>query len=400
VLPPDRLAALFREAGIDSARPVVTTCGSGITAFGARLRALPRRKPRCGGLRRLVVGMGPARRRHAGRDRPVSRIAIRAFAENDRAAVVALWSAAFGNYTDAPGPQIDVCLAHPDAALFVARAADDTLAGTAMAGSDGHRGWLHYVAVDPARRREGIARALVAHAERWLMLRGISKVNLQIRDDNLDVRAFYEKLGYAAEERLSLGKRLLPPAARPPAPLAPGEPGTLEVVITHLEMTAPPAGPAARAPALKLAVLRAERIALPFYRFLYAEIGRDWIWHVRRPHEMTDAALAAALHDDAVDVFVLYASGQPGGFVELDRRRHPAEIEIRYIGLMPWLIGRGAGPFLLDWAVREAWRHGPGRLAVNTCNLDHPRALAMYQRAGFAPVRQETRVELDPRPLA
>jgi len=49
--------------------------------------------------------------------------------------------------------------------------------------------------------------------------------------------------------------------------------------------------------------------------------------------------------------------------------------------------------------VREAWRHGPAKLVVDTCSLDHPRALAMYQRAGFVAVRQEARVELDPRPL-
>jgi GNAT superfamily N-acetyltransferase len=329
----------------------------------------------------------------------VSAPTIRAFAASDRDEVVALWTAEFGNYTDAHAPQIDVALAHADAALFVARAADGALAGTAMAGSDGHRGWLHYVAVDRTRRRAGVARALVVHAERWLATRGISKVNLQIRGDNLPVRAFYERLGYAAEDRLSMGKRLRPPDARAPAPPARGEPGALDVVVTWLEMTAPPAAPPLRAPALKLAVLRAEAITLPFYRFLYAEVGRDWTWWVRRPQAMTDAALEAILRDPAVDVFVLYAGGQPGGFVELDRRRAPAEIALRYFGLMPWLIGRGVGPWFLDWAVREAWRHAPAKLTVDTCTLDHPRALAMYQRAGFAAVRQETKVEFDPRPL-
>ena len=328
----------------------------------------------------------------------MSELALRAFAAGDRDDVVALWRETFPDYVDTPEREIDVCLAHPDAALFVARR-DAALVGTIMAGSDGHRGWLHYVAVTPAQRRHGVARALVAHAERWLATRGVSKVNLQIRGDNLAVQAFYERVGYRVEDRVSLGKRIRPPGSNAPAPVARGEPGALDFVVTYLEMDRPPATPPARAPALKLAVLRAETITLPFYRYLYAEIGRDWVWWMQRPQTTADEALAAVLRDAAVDVFVLYASGEPGGMVQLDRRRHPDEIELRYIGVMPWLIGRGAGRFLLDWAVREAWRHAPRKLSVNTCTLDHPRALAMYQRAGFVPVRQEARVELDPRPL-
>lgn len=324
-------------------------------------------------------------------------IVVRAFVEADRAEVVALWTAVFGYYTDPHGPEIDACLRHADAALFVARDDSGALAGTAMIGSDGHRGWLHYVATDPARRRAGVARALVRHAETWLAARGVSKINLQIRGDNLAVRALYEKLGYRVEDRLSMGKRIAPPDAAPLAPVAVDVPGCVAVTIVHLEMARPPVAPGPKVPALKLAVLRADAISLAFYRFLYAEVGRDWVWYVRRG--MSDAELAAIVHDEAVDVFVLYVAGEPGGFVELDRRRHPAEIEIRYFGLMPAVIGRGLGPWFLDWAVREAWRHAPAKLAVNTCDFDHPKALALYQRAGFAPVRRETRIERDPRPL-
>jgi GNAT superfamily N-acetyltransferase len=66
---------------------------------------------------------------------------------------------------------------------------------------------------------------------------------------------------------------------------------------------------------------------------------------------------------------------------------------------MPRFIGRGIGPWLLDWAIREAWRHDPRQLVVNTCTLDHPKALPLYQRLGFRPTRQETKTILDPRPL-
>ena len=113
-----------------------------------------------------------------------------------------------------------------------------------------------------------------------------------------------------------------------------------------------------------------------------------------------DAELAALLAEKGVDVFVLHVGGQPAGYVEFDLRPLPTEIELRYFGLMPQFIGRGLGPWLLDWAIREGWRHAPQRLFVNTCTLDHPRALAMYQRAGFTPFRQETKTIRDPRPFA
>lgn len=80
--------------------------------------------------------------------------------------------------------------------------------GTAMAGWDGHRGWLYAVAVDPARRRGGVGRALVCAAEAGLAALGCGKVNLQVRAENAGVAAFYEGLGYAVEERVSMGKRL------------------------------------------------------------------------------------------------------------------------------------------------------------------------------------------------
>jgi ribosomal protein S18 acetylase RimI-like enzyme len=83
-----------------------------------------------------------------------------------------------------------------------------TVVGSIMAGYDGHRGWLYSVAVLTARRREGIGEALVREAERRLQALGCAKVNLQVRVTNTAVVGFYERLGYAVEERLNLGKRL------------------------------------------------------------------------------------------------------------------------------------------------------------------------------------------------
>ena len=327
----------------------------------------------------------------------MSRLTVAAFEETDRTELLVLWRRSFPDYADDPAHQLDRALANPSSAVFVARE-DGVFAGTAMAGCDGIRGWLHYLAVVPQRRNRGIARAMVRHCEAWLASKGISKIKLQLRADNLEFRHVYEHLGYTAETHLSMGKRILGPDAAPMPPVRSGEPGCLDVVITYLEMLAPPSAPQPKPPALKLAVLRAENISVAYYRFLYAEVGRDWTWYERRA--VGDHDLAALIQDPLADVFVLHVGGQPAGYIELDRRRLPEEVEIRFFGLMPSFIGRGLGVWLLDWGTREAWRHAPRRVCVNTCSLDHPKALALYQRIGFVATNQERKTIRDPRPFA
>lgn len=322
---------------------------------------------------------------------------IRPFEEKDRRAVKALWSAVFAEFPDDPDEDIDFCLRSGHGALFVG-CIDEALVATIMAGHDGHRGWIYHVATAPEQRGRGYARALVAHAEAYLAALGVPKVNLQIRTANAKVQGFYERLGYTAQPRVDMGKRFAetPPLALPGKP---GEipPGKLRVVITRLEMTRPPRLPAPPPPSLKLAVLRAEAISVPFYRYLYNTVGAPWLWYERR--RMSDAELAAIVQNPAVDVYVLYAGGEPAGYAELDRRRMPDEIELAYFGLMPGFIGRRLGPWFLHWIVDAAWAQAPGRLWVPTCNLDHPKAITTYQRAGFVPFRQDAKLIDDPRPL-
>jgi GNAT superfamily N-acetyltransferase len=93
---------------------------------------------------------------------------------------------------------------------------------------------------------------------------------------------------------------------------------------------------------------------------------------------------------------VLYLDGVPAGYAELDRRRDE-DVELAYFGLIPQFIGRKLGPFLLNWAVDTAWFQKPKRLWVNTNNLDHPKALQIYQKAGFAPYRQEVKTIPNPK---
>jgi ribosomal protein S18 acetylase RimI-like enzyme len=92
--------------------------------------------------------------------------------------------------------------------LFLVAVHQDRAVGSIMAGYDGHRGWLYAVAVLNTYRRRGIGSALVHEAESRLRAMGCGKINLQVRTSNAAVIGFYERLGYTAEERVSMGKRL------------------------------------------------------------------------------------------------------------------------------------------------------------------------------------------------
>jgi len=155
---------------------------------------------------------------------------------------------------------------------------------------------------------------------------------------------------------------------------------TIEAVVTYLEMLAPPRRPMTPAPLGKLAILRAEEPTVSFYRYLYQSVGDPWNWVDRRL--LDDAALRRIIHHPKVEIHVLYVAGVPAGFAEQDRREG-RDIELAYFGLIPEFVGRGLGAYFLDWAVNAAWLRKPKRLWVHTCTLDHPRALAAYQRAGF-----------------
>jgi GNAT superfamily N-acetyltransferase len=145
-----------------------------------------------------------------------------------------------------------------------------------------------------------------------------------------------------------------------------------------------------------VAVLRAERPTVSFYRYLYDHVGGPWLWYERRL--LSDERLAAAVQDPAVEVQVIHVGGVPAGYAELDCRS-AGEIELAYFGLLPEFIGQGLGAYFLAWTIHRAWDRGPRRLWVHTCSLDHPRALATYCATGFAEYARETVRIADPRPL-
>ncbi|BCT74545.1 GNAT family acetyltransferase [Sinomonas cyclohexanicum] len=134
---------------------------------------------------------------------------LRTFSEADREAVIGLWhEVGLTRPWNDPGADIDRAAGTwPD--LFVVAERDAAVVGTAMAGYDGHRGWVYYLAVAPHSQRQGIGRALLAEAEARLTSLGCPKAMLMVRRGNESAHGFYGSLGYSVDEVETFGKRLL-----------------------------------------------------------------------------------------------------------------------------------------------------------------------------------------------
>ncbi|MPZ14479.1 MAG: GNAT family acetyltransferase [Chloroflexi bacterium] len=133
---------------------------------------------------------------------------IRPFESPDENSVVDLWHRC-GLVRSWNDPRQDIARkrsVQPD--LFLVAVEEDRVVGTVMAGYEGHRGWVNYLAVDADHRRTGIGRALMDEAQERLGRLGCPKVNLQVRSDNGDALAFYDRIGFARDDVVSLGKRL------------------------------------------------------------------------------------------------------------------------------------------------------------------------------------------------
>lgn len=133
---------------------------------------------------------------------------IRPYQPEDEAAVISLWRSCdlIRPWND---PVKDIRRkgeVRPD--WFLVGLLDGHLIASVMAGYEGHRGWLNYLAVAPEHRRHGHGRALVEEAERLLRAAGCPKINLQVRSSNSGVIECYRRLGYSVDDVVSLGKRL------------------------------------------------------------------------------------------------------------------------------------------------------------------------------------------------
>ena len=134
---------------------------------------------------------------------------IRSFQLADEEAVIALWRAC-GLVAPQNDPRADIrrkLAVAPE--LFLVGVMDGEIVATVMAGYEGHRGRINYLAVSPRHRRGGLGRDMMVRAEQMLRARGCPKINLQVRSENAAVIAFYRRIGFAADDVVSLGKRLV-----------------------------------------------------------------------------------------------------------------------------------------------------------------------------------------------
>lgn len=134
---------------------------------------------------------------------------IREYEHGDEIAVIRLWERC-GLIRPWNDPRKDITRKlseQPE--LFLVGVRDQEIIATAMAGFDGHRGGVYYLAVSPEHQRKSYGRRLIQEVERLLIERGCPKLNLQIRSSNVETIEFYRKLGYIQDEVVSLGRRLI-----------------------------------------------------------------------------------------------------------------------------------------------------------------------------------------------
>jgi ribosomal protein S18 acetylase RimI-like enzyme len=135
---------------------------------------------------------------------------IQPFSPEHESAVIALWQKCnLARPNNNPQKDIQRKLkVNPE--LFLVGLIDGKVVATAMAGYEGHRGWVNYLGVDPEHRKKGLGRQMMNALEKMLLARGCPKLNLQVLADNRDAMIFYERIGYKRDEVVSMGKRLIP----------------------------------------------------------------------------------------------------------------------------------------------------------------------------------------------
>ncbi len=135
-------------------------------------------------------------------------LTITAVEDDDIADVIALWQRC-GLTREWNDPAGDIALARREANATVLLGRNEgALVASVLVGHDGHRGWVYYVSVDPDHRHKDYGRAIMTAAENWLRARGIQKLQLMVRGDNVQVHAFYKSLGYYDQERVTFAKWL------------------------------------------------------------------------------------------------------------------------------------------------------------------------------------------------
>ena len=138
----------------------------------------------------------------------MTELEIRAYRESDQDAVVELWREC-GLLVSQNDPKKDICRKLSiQRELFLVGLSGSTLVATVMAGFDGHRGWINYLAVATGSQNRGFGRRMMDAAEARLRELGCPKINLQVRSSSADVIEFYKAIGYSVDVVVSMGKRL------------------------------------------------------------------------------------------------------------------------------------------------------------------------------------------------
>ncbi|NNE88644.1 MAG: GNAT family N-acetyltransferase [Silicimonas sp.] len=164
----------------------------------------------------------------------------------------------------------------------------------------------------------------------------------------------------------------------------------LDYTITWLEMNACPDYDWPHLPLGRTAsLLKAEAPPVWYFLSLYDAVGKDYAWE--DIHAWEHQRIEDWLINDRMSLYTLVEHGWPQGFFMLEDVRDGV-CDLAYLGMVPEAVGRGLGQYLLRTAILTAWdRAQTKKLTINTCTLDHPRALALYQKNGFTPVRREDR---------
>lgn len=164
----------------------------------------------------------------------------------------------------------------------------------------------------------------------------------------------------------------------------------VEVTTYYLEMTSRDDLRPVAAPRSDLQLGRVPQPMPALNRFFYTAAGADWYWIDRLP--WTWEQWRQYLDRPELETWVLSVAGVPAGYFELEGQAE-GNVELAYFGLLPAFVGQGLGGYALTAAIERGWDMGARRVWVHTCNLDHPGALANYQKRGFRLYRTETKGE-------
>jgi GNAT superfamily N-acetyltransferase len=161
---------------------------------------------------------------------------------------------------------------------------------------------------------------------------------------------------------------------------------TIEVTRTYLEMRAAADLQATPSSDPLIRIEQQLDCSIELFRFLYAEVGKNYHWIDRLP--WTDEQISEHLAKPENSIWLMTYDGETAGYFEL-RKCAYGSTELAYFGLLPAFIGRGLGKHLLTCATAQAWKDGANRVWLHTCTLDDPAALPNYLKRGFKSFKTE-----------